>query len=130
MGTLIRGIAAQTIDRPVFDYAVTLLTTEGSEIRLETRFFIHDPEGNEWVYDPEAMAPNTAALLSLLHDKVDTADADEVTGRLSLEFRSGSRLEAHPHPAFEAWTYVGPGGERCVCLPGGGLSYWPPTIRA
>lgn len=74
-----------------------------------------DASGEHW----EELTP----LLSLRHDRVATAHASE-TGRLRVEFASGSRIEAGPSEMYENWQISGP-GFQVVALPGGGVAVFP-----
>lgn len=130
MGKLILGLAGQTISRIVFDFAITLATEEGSELRIETRFSFRDPAGMLWIVEPSGVGPVAVPLLSLLHGVIDTSVAREDSGNLILQLRDGSRIEVCSDVAFEAWTFAGPTGEKLISSPGGGLSYWSPDLSA
>ncbi len=45
-------------------------------------------------------------------------------GRLRLLFDGGEQLHVPPDSWYEAWSAVGPGSLRAVCLPRGGLAIW------
>lgn len=46
------------------------------------------------------------------------------SGTLRLEFDSGYFIEAFADEDYEAWSVVGAGGSRVVCMPGGELAVW------
>ena len=118
------GIAGQAISRIGFDFAIILLTDDGAEIRIESELSIRSPSGDIHILDPEHSGGNASQVLSLLHGVVRRATADETTGELSLEFDDGSQLRVDPDDDYEAWTFAGRKGEKCVSLPGGGLGLW------
>ncbi len=126
-------IANQVVQQISFDYAITLRTDDGSQIRIETEFSIQDMEGRSIAIDPSGAGDSCTDVLSLLHETITDAAADEGTGSLSLTFGNGSLARADAHDSYEAWTFDGPRGFKCVALPGGGLSWWyrsaqPPTL--
>jgi hypothetical protein len=45
-------------------------------------------------------------------------------GRLRVLFDGGNQLHVPPDSWYEAWSAVGPGSLRAVCLPRGGLAIW------
>ena|SRR5450432_3013239 len=117
------SLTSQLVTRISFDYAITLLTEEGIELRLETQFTFTEPDSEPIVIDPER--PDAAAMkvLSLRHKVIRAFDIAE-SGNLILAVESGSGIRTEPDDDYDAWTIAGLRGEKVVCLPGGGLAIW------
>lgn len=113
----------QRVTKVCFDYAVTFHTESGFELRFETPFVICDTDGTRTSIDPDVPSELASRVLELLQRLIDSADV-EPSGALTISFVDGQELEVSPHPEFEAWTVIGPRGERVICLPGGGVSEW------
>jgi hypothetical protein len=64
-----------------------------------------------------------APALDLFGSRVLAAVAFK-DGRLRLLFDGGMQLHVAPDSWYEAWSAVGPGSLRAVCLPRGGLAIW------
>jgi len=64
-----------------------------------------------------------AGALELFGSRVLAAVAFK-DGRLRLLFDGGAQLHVPPDTWYEAWSAVGPGSLRAVCLPRGGLAIW------
>ena len=121
------SLEGQEISRLCFDYAVVLTTTDGTELRIESRFQLFSPDGTQSVdVDPDRLDETGSTVVGLLRRQVVLASIEE-SGAISLRFASGQRLECEPDEQFEAWTLVTAAGERMVCLPGGGTAHWPGT---
>jgi len=116
-------LTGQRVTRVCFDYALTLLTAGGFELRIETLFSMSDAAGHRRDVEPTEIGVNAGSLLALLNQTV-TSCSTAAFGALHLSFETGAVLSIEPHPAFEAWTITGSRGERAVCLPGGGLANW------
>jgi hypothetical protein len=63
----------------------------------------------------------TGTVLSLLHDRIESAQA--TAGTLHISFASGAELRASPSEQYESWCVVG-NGRVSQCLPGGELGVW------
>jgi hypothetical protein len=75
---------------------------------------------------PIRIAPHrqdVSGALELLGARVVAAMAFK-DGRLRLLFDGGTQLHVPPDSWYEAWSAVGPGALRAVCLPRGGLAIW------
>jgi hypothetical protein len=79
-------------------------------------------EGIQYLLSPNDRI-HLGPLFLLLHHVVIRAWAFK-DGRLRLEVENTGILEIEPHPEYEAWSFVGEGGMRIVCLPGGELAVW------
>jgi hypothetical protein len=119
------ALEGQEVGRVCLDYAVVLETVDGTELRLESRFQISSLDDSAEV-DPQRLDMTGGAAVALLHQQVALASIGE-SGVLSLQFADGHRLQCEPDEMFEAWTLTTAGGERMVCLPGGGVAHWPGT---
>ena len=113
----------QTVTRVSFDHAVTLLFDSGAQLGLGVPFSLRLQAGSPQVIDPEQVGPFAADVLSLLHQRVQSVEADD-TGVLRLRLESGCELVVQPHEMYEAWSLTGPEQRVVVALPGGGLSTW------
>lgn len=118
------GIAGQSVERVAFDFGVTLITDDDSEIRIETAFTLRALDGASFLIDPAKPGDSAAVLTSVLHEMITGATANDATGSLDLEFVHGGRIEVLPNDAYEAWSFTTRDGARAVALPGGGLSTW------
>jgi hypothetical protein len=118
------GVGGHRVSRVSFDHAISLLTDGGAQLTFETEFEMCGVWNSSVVQVvPEAAAEQAPALLSLLlRESIHAAQfySDGV-----LELRAGAvLLRTSPHEQYEAWTFAGPGGEKVVCLPGGGVATW------
>lgn len=117
-------IAGQSVERVSFDYAVTLLTDQGVELRIETGFSLLTPDGDIHLIDPQRIGNQAEYVIAALHETITVATIEDRTGELTLEFISGRRIQVDSNESYEAWTLAGPGGAKFVSLPGGGLGTW------
>lgn len=118
------SLQGQEITRICLDYAVVLETADGTELRIESSFKLtsRDSTGGDEVR-PDRLQESGSAVIQLLNTTISEASIRE-SGDLSLKFASGQYLQCPPDDRFEAWTLVTTTGERAVCMPGGGVSYW------
>lgn len=116
-------LAGQSVSSLTFDYAITLLTDGGSELRFEAMFSLIDAGTAITSIAPAAAAESASQLVGLLNREIEAASMDD-DGTLRLFLGGGARVEVAPDEEFEAWTFAGPKGEKAVCLPGGGLTTW------
>lgn len=117
-------LAGQSVSRVAFDYAITLLTDRGAELRFETEVsLLGVGTATKISIAPAAAADGASLLVGLLNREVEAASIDD-DGTLRLALGGGAKVEVAPHAAFEAWTFAGPKGEKAVCMPGGELTTW------
>jgi len=64
-----------------------------------------------------------ATLVKSLNCQLD--DINVKDGKLRVLFDNGLELTAAPNAHWESWQIAGDDGLLIVCLPGGGLSFWP-----
>jgi hypothetical protein len=122
------NVSGQDVSRITFDYALTIETSGGIELRFESRFRLVDRDGVEEVEgEPESLDVTGGAIVKLLHKPIDELTVDG-SGVLTVSFTTGRRLVCDPDERFEAWTLVTSTGERIVCMPGGGVAHWPGTV--
>ncbi|WP_375141406.1 DUF6188 family protein [Arthrobacter sp. STN4] len=124
------SLQGQEISRICFDYSVVLETIDGTELRIESPFNLFAAESmppDEVL--PDLLRETGSVVVRLLNVKITEASIRE-SGELSLRFASGQYLQCLPDDGFEAWTLVAATGERAVCMPGGGVSYWPASHPA
>jgi hypothetical protein len=108
------------------DYRLVLVLGDDSELAVEQSATVSDHPGKAADVRRARIVPeagDVAAALPLLRKTVLSSVAFK-SGALRVVFDSGHQLEVQPSDEFEAWTGVGPGAMRWVCLPGGGLSVW------
>ncbi|MEU5027165.1 DUF6188 family protein [Streptomyces milbemycinicus] len=117
------NLQGQSVIRVCFDTALTVLTSDDCELRVETDAIIKRPDEGAVPFDPES--PGTAAvqLVQLIHDAITLAEVGSL-GNLVIEFESGAELSVTPHAEYEAWGLVGPSGRRVTCMPGGEVALW------
>ena len=92
-------------------------------IRVENRFRFDHPDGTSREFDVssdpwEALAP----VLALRHDGLHSALA-RPDGTMAVQFASGHRISAWPHPDYESWRLTGP-GFKLICGPGGEVQFF------
>lgn len=114
----------QRVERVSFDYAITLLTDIGAELRIGSAFLLRDADSAEVSLNPGDFSAAGELLSRVLHQRIVTATAEDAGGALRIEFGNGTRIDVSPSPTFEAWTFVTATGMRSVSLPGGGLAIW------
>ncbi|MGP3944072.1 DUF6188 family protein [Streptomyces sp. 6N106] len=117
------NLRGQSVTHICFDAALTLLTSEDYEVRVETDASVQAPGGDLVLFDPESPGATAARLVSLVHDTVISAKARS-NGDLLISFGSGAELAVAPNSDYEAWGLVGPNGSRVVCMPGGEIARW------
>lgn len=118
------AIEGQEVSRICVDYAVTLQTADGAELRIETGFAVAASGAEPIVaVEPEHLGSAGAQVLALIRRRL-VAAAIHDSGRLELRFEGDARLLCEPNENFEAWTLSAPDGEIVVCLPGGGIARW------
>lgn len=105
------------------DYAVSLLTDGGVELRIESAFSVCTPSDQVAEIDPERLGSSLGGLVFILHHTVVGAVVHE-DATLVLDFENSARVEVGANQAYEAWTLVGSHGLRVVMGPGGVLSTW------
>jgi Family of unknown function (DUF6188) len=116
-------VSDQSIMRVYFDYAITFVTSGGGEFRAENTVTVSMPGGSSSDIEPGSAGPGAEVILSLLHQKLRAASADE-RGCLELTFASGAKVRVESDAQYEAWTYAGPDGVKVVSMPGGELATW------
>lgn len=118
------SLQGQEISRICFDYAVVLITVDGTELRIESPFRLASPAGDlTTVVEPDHLDRSGKEVVGLLRQRIAEADIAD-SGELSIRFADGQHLVCSPDEQFEAWTLVSAAGERMVCLPGGGVAHW------
>lgn len=117
------NLRGQSVTHICFDAALTLLTSEDYEVRVETDASVQAPGGGHVLFDPESPGPTAAQLVSLVHDTITSAEVGSVGGLL-ISFESGAELAVAPDSDYEAWELVGPNRSRVVCMPGGEIARW------
>lgn len=108
------------VSRLCFDYAVTLMTQNGSRLTFESDFALTLPDREAIVVDPERVV-GVEAILSLLHQQIRSAAARS-DGSVEVVFVNGATVAAVPDPHYEAWTLTGPNEFMVISTPGGGLA--------
>jgi hypothetical protein len=112
------------VTRFLIDYGLTLqfsLVEETFEIRIESTFSVIEADIMHTLVPSSQSALGPA--LKLFGKVVRTAFASEA-GELSIIFEDARFLSIKPDARHEAWEFVGPGGMRAVCAPGGKVSVW------
>ena len=106
-----------------FDRAVTLMTEDGTEVRIEGPFDLTVDEATIEDVDPSLAAPHAAVLVGQLGRRVA---AVRVPGGGALEIRieGGSALLVHPGREYETWIYDGSDGSKVVGMPDGDVASW------
>ncbi|MFE4194430.1 DUF6188 family protein [Paenarthrobacter sp. NPDC056912] len=119
-------MAGQQVNRISFDFAFTILTSEGVEIRFAQPFTLVNSSGTSCLIEPEHIDGGGARLFSLLRADIESASVDADKGSLMMHFASGGSLECQCHEYYEAWSVTTQAGEIWISQPGGGLAHWPP----
>jgi hypothetical protein len=115
-------LQGQRVIRETIDFAVSLRTDAGYEIRIETDFSMHTREGNFTF--PLDVGLEREEFHSLLNQVLISSTAEE-SGTLTLAFADGTTIRVEPNETYEAWTIAGPRGRKIVCMPHGELASWP-----
>jgi hypothetical protein len=108
------------------DAQLTLVLDESTEIAVGSPAVLVRGATSESGAVPVRLAPHrrdVAGALDLFGARVLAAVAFK-DGRLRLLFDGGDQLHVPPDSWYEAWSAVGPGSLRAVCLPRGGLAIW------
>lgn len=120
------AVVGSSVIRLCFDHALTILTSSSYEFRIETTSTFDLAGAGSIAFEPEGPGEVAAELLTLLDMEVTDAVVDD-SGLLRLKFGENAQLATGPHDEYEAWTMSGPGGERVICKPGGGVTTWKMT---
>lgn len=119
------SIQGQQVQRLCFDYAVSIETSDGAVLRIETPFQLSQSGEDPFqTVDPEHLEQSGSSLFSLINGEIGSASISD-WGALSIRFAKGQLLLCEPNSQFEAWSIASPSGEQMVCLPGGGVAVWP-----
>ncbi|MGL4832097.1 MAG: DUF6188 family protein [Propionibacteriaceae bacterium] len=105
------------------DYAVSVLTTDGFEFRIEGPFMFIDAAGCLHMITPEGNPRTLSPVLAIARTTLARASAFD-DGRLELDFADGAGIRVGMDEDFEAWGMTGPGGMKLVSMPGGKLAVW------
>ena len=115
-------LEGQRVTQESVDFAVSLRTDAGYEVRIETDFSMHTPNGDfDFSLGTSSLEPDK--FPSLLQHTV-TSSVAEKSGGMVLGFDDGASLRVEPHEEYEAWTIAGPHGKKIVCMPGGEVAVW------
>jgi hypothetical protein len=117
------NLQGQSVTRVCFDTALTVLTSQDCELRVETDAAIQAADGKLTPFDPESPGVAAVPLVQLTSDSIIVAEVGSL-GNLVIVFESGVELSVAPHVEYEAWGVVGPDGRRVTCMPGGELALW------
>lgn len=117
------NLQGQAVTRVCFDAALTVLTSEDCELRVETEAVLQVSSGDHVSFDPESPDVVAPHLVRLARDVITGAEAGKA-GDLVIEFESGTKLTVRPDDNYEAWGLVGPKGRRVTCMPGGEIAVW------
>jgi len=108
------------------DAHLTLILDEATEITIGCPALLIRGPSEQAGPLPVRIAPHrqeVAGALELFGARVVAAVAFK-DGRLRMLFDGGAQLLVPPDTWYEAWSAVGPGSLRAVCLPRGGLAIW------
>jgi len=108
------------------DAQLTLVLDETGELTVSCPALLVPHPARDARPTPIRIAPHrqeVAGALELFGARVVAAVAFK-DGRLRLLFDGGTQLHVPPDSWYEAWSAVGPGSLRAVCLPRGGLAIW------
>ncbi|BAJ76363.1 pyruvate carboxylase [Microbacterium testaceum StLB037] len=106
------------------DHRLTLRFSDGDVVTIETEFALTRPGMNEMFLDPDGDKKALGEVLALFGRHITGA---EIVGQeLRIAFDDSSLLRVPSHPAYEAWSYSGPGNPRSlvISMPGGDLAIW------
>ncbi|MGY1454793.1 DUF6188 family protein [Streptomyces barkulensis] len=117
------NLQGQAVTRVCFDAALTVLTSEDYELRVETEAVLQVSSGEHVSFDPESPEVAALYLVRLARDVITEAEVGKV-GDLLIKFESGTKLTVRPDDDYEAWGLVGPKGRRVTCMPGGEIAVW------
>ncbi len=121
------GLDGQTITNQACDYAMSVTTDAGFELRIENDYALYTGTAS-WNVSPESSHTDSERVPSLKARTISSATTDH-SGGLEISFTDGHRLTVGPNADYEAWSLAGPGGRKVICLPGGELATWPAQAR-
>ena len=116
-------MSGSRVSRVCIGEQLTIFTDTGHELAIESDALFTTAHGDQAALTAGTFHENGAHLGLLYNQRIsDSAIHDD--GTLSVRFENGSVLTVGPDDDFEAWSIVGPDGQRAVCMPGGDLSVW------
>lgn len=119
----------QLVTQVRFDFAVSILTLQGTTVRLQSDFLVSHP-GDEPVFVPiDDLVLAARPVMRLFGHVLDSAEAND-EGGLALVFQGGARLDVSPRAALEPWSVSSASGELLVGLPGSGPAVYDSGTRA
>jgi hypothetical protein len=122
-------IDQQLVTQVRFDFAVSILTLQGTVVRVQNDFLVSHP-GDEPVFVPiEDLVPAARPVMRLFGQVLESAETNDA-GALSLVFQSGARLDISPDASLEPWSVNSASGGLLVGLPGGGTASYAAGTRA
>jgi hypothetical protein len=116
-------LAEQLVTQLRFDFAVSLLTLQGTVVRVQSDFVVGHPGQEPVPVSIEDLAPGTGAVMQLFGQVLVAAEATD-DGALHLFFESGARMHVMPDDTFEPWSLNSGTGELLIGLPGGGSAVY------
>ncbi|GAB2454800.1 hypothetical protein GCM10027187_23770 [Streptosporangium sandarakinum] len=116
-------LQSQSVVRICFDNALTIITDEDFEIRIEVESLIRIVNNGQVKFYPGHPENAASYLVQLLGKKISISESTE-GGNLIVKFDGGLDLTVDFDAKYEAWEISGPKGWRVVCMPGGGIAVW------
>jgi hypothetical protein len=123
------GISGDLVTRVSFDFAITLHTDSGNELRLETDFDFIPAIGDPVHIVPANAQEKASVILCLLNARVLSAVANDQNGELAIDFGPAGRLLVPAEGSYEAWALTSQHGLAYNAIAGGGLAAWPHPDR-
>lgn len=121
-GEVLAPLVGQRLRQVHGTSALQLDVGEGWSVTIENEYTFA-PTGGGLLATVDGQEPVIVAALEAGRGTVvNRADVDE-RGGLVLGL-AGGLLQVEPCERFESWNVVGPGGQRVVSMPGGGLAVW------
>ena len=118
---MLLDLASQLVTQVRFDFGVSLLTVQGTVLRLQSDFMLQIPGRGDHHVEIDRLSRSAALLVELFGESMANASA-HADGTLELLFASGTRITVAPDELDESWSLNAGSGELLVSLPGGGMS--------
>lgn len=123
---MIVDIKGESIELISFDFAITLRTDRGTELRLETGVELQLPKEDVLWVGPPRFDGADQLIRTLLHRRIEMVEIDP-EGVLHLRLENKVQIVVPPSLEYESWTLNRSDGTLLTSAPDGEVISWGPS---